>query len=210
MSPPAVIVPVKSSGKKSRLSKLLGRAEAEEFAELLFADVLAAIGSAGLLRSCYVVSSDPKILGLAGRGGANPVREPEDAGVNSAVGLGLRSAGRSPNAMVIPGDLPMLKASEVESLLNTARWGIDVAIAPSSAFDGTNALLFPRSAPLRLSIDDNSFWNHLSNAASERLSVRVCALPGLMFDVDSPEDFRELARSHSKRRSVTFAREHLR
>ena len=209
MRPPAVIVPVKSAGRKSRLSGVLDRHEREEFAALLLAAVLGAIRSARLLPSCYVVSSDEMVLDLASRAGANTVPEPEDAGVNSAVARGLHKA-KNRDALVIPGDLPLLRPSELKGLLAGRGEGVDVALAPSRAFDGTNALLFSPSSRLRLSYDDDSFWNHLSGAASETLTVRVCTEPGLMFDVDSEEDFRDLALSQSSRPPARYARERLR
>ena len=45
----AVLVPVKSSGAKSRLSGVLSEGERREFASLLLKDLHAALGRAGLL-----------------------------------------------------------------------------------------------------------------------------------------------------------------
>ena len=210
MSGLAVIVPVKSAGRKSRLSAVLGRGEREEFTRILLSQVLHALRSSGLLRRCYVVSPDRDILEFAAKAGARPVREPSDAGVNAAVAAGLRAAGEGSDALVIPADLHLLLASELKRLLAARRSGSGVAIAPSVAFDGTNALLLPGGSRLRLSYDDDSFWNHLSGAARERLAVRVCTEPGLMFDVDSSGDLRKLAESGSTGPSATFARRALR
>lgn len=199
----AIIVPVKSSGRKSRLSGLLGRPEREEFARLLLVDVLRALKVARLLSSTWVVSPDESILGLASRAGSRTLKEPGDAGVNAAVFRGLGPIAGGSRALVLPADLPLLKGSEVRRFIEMTK-GLDVGIAPSKGFDGTNALLF--SSRLRLSYDHDSFWNHLSGAAREGLSVGVCTEPGLMFDVDTPEDMRMLARSGSDRPSAKFAR----
>ena len=210
MNPPAVIVPVKSAARKSRLSGLLDGPEREEFARLLLADVLRVLGRAGLIRLCHVVSPDERMLDLAARKGARTVREPGDDGVNSAVSRGLGAVQGASQVLVIPADLPLLRPSELLRLARAMSTGADVGIAPSRGFDGTNALAFAGPPRFPLRYDDDSFWNHLSGAAREGLAVHVCTEEGLMFDVDSPDDFRALAGSRSKRPSAAFARRVLR
>ena len=204
MSPPAVIIPVKSGEKKSRLSGVLGRGQRERFARLLLADALGALRGAGFLQSSYVVSSDESMLYLAARLGSRTVKEPGDMGVNSAVARGVDAVRGNPPVLVIPADLPLLRASELKRIARMR--GPGVAIAPSLAFDGTNALLFEKAINPTLNYDRDSFWNHLEGFGGQGLSVAVCTEPGVMFDVDSAEDLRLLARSGSKRPSARFAR----
>ena len=201
-----MIIPVKSSGKKSRLAAVLDDGEREEFAMLLLMDVLGELKKARLLRSSRVVSPDGEILAAAERAGANTVQEKEAAGFDTAVTRGLRGVRGRPDVLILPADLPLLEAWELQHLLRIRAEGFDVALAPARAFDGTNAMLFSSAARVPLSYDDNSFWNHLSGAALRGLSVWVCTEPGLIFDVDSPSDFDALARSGSRRPSAEFAR----
>ena len=197
---------MKSAGKKSRLAEVLNGGEREEFAELLLADVLGEVRRARLLRFCRVVSPDRGILEMAERTGVRTVQEKNAAGFDTAVTRGLRGVQGSPDVLIIPADLPLLEARELVHLLKIRSEGSGTVIAPSRAFDGTNAMLFSLSAPVPLSYDDDSFWNHLSGAARHGLSVRVCTEPGLLFDVDTPSDFGALARSGSNRPSAKFAR----
>ena len=112
-----------------------------QLAELMLADVLGAFRSAGLLPRCYVVSSDLKVLTLARRLGARTITEPRDEGVNTAVGMGVRTLGRERDFMVVPSDLPLLAPDEVKTGLILKR-GFDCVISPSRSFDGTNMLIF--------------------------------------------------------------------
>jgi 2-phospho-L-lactate guanylyltransferase len=201
----AVLIPVKSSAAKSRLSQVLSGLERREFAELLLRGVLEALGQAGLLSSSYVVSSDSRTLTLARRMGADVILEPGNAGVNSAVSRGIRRTRPSENVLVIPSDLPLLQASELRHLIALKSAGLDVVMAPSWSFDGTNALLFSRERGITLSYDDDSFWNHLESCAQRGLSVGVSSRRGLTFDVDSPEDLRSLARLGPNKPLVPFA-----
>jgi len=205
LKPLAVLVPVKSSGAKSRLSPVLSRVERQELESLLLSGVLGAIREAGLLSATYVVSSDPEILQLATRTGASIVREARDEGVNAAVEAGVSALDSPPRVLVLPSDLPLLLASQVKHMVALGEM-LQVVIAPSTSFNGTNALVFPPKVGLPLSYDNDSFWNHLRASARKGLSVGVVSKPGLTFDLDSPEDLRKLARARSENSAVAFAR----
>jgi 2-phospho-L-lactate/phosphoenolpyruvate guanylyltransferase len=197
---------VKSSGAKSRLAGVLTPAQREEFSRLLLVEVIQVTKRAGLLRHCRVVTSDEGTLDLAARLGATTIREPGDTGVNDAVLRGMEGAGDPESILVMPSDLPLLEASDVKHVLTLGRAGVEFVLAPSLAFDGTNALLMPRGRPLALSYDTDSFWNHLSAAARGGLPVAVCTRVGLTLDIDTPEDLAALARSKSTRPSARFVR----
>lgn len=202
----AVLIPVKSSGPKSRLSEVLSLKEREELGKLLLGGVLKALKQAGLLGVSHVISSDRSVLEFAIGHGAWAIAEPRDAGVNSAVIRGIKRAGFPDSILVLPSDLPFIRGTEVRRLLALKSAGFDMVLVPSSAFDGTNALLFRPSSGLTLSYDDNSFWNHLKAGAQNGLSIGVSSERGLMFDIDSPKDFRVLAHSRAEVSPVVFAR----
>jgi len=202
----AVIVPVKSAGKKSRLSPLLSPPERREFAISLFTELMGTLAKAGLIRSCRVVSSDREVLAAASTLGAVPIPERSDSGVNSAVRLGMRDAPEASEYLVLPSDLPLLRASDLRGLLRLRDGRPGVVISPSAGFDGTNALIFPRVPRFPLSYDRDSFWKHLGGASRLGLRVGVCARERIMFDVDSPDDLRRLAAAGARGGSAEIAR----
>ena len=205
MNPLVVLVPVKSSGAKSRLSPVLTPAKRRELGFLLLSGVLDALGGAGLLAETHVVSSDPETLRFATRSGAGIVREAGDQGVNAAVEAGVEALGRPSRVLVLPSDLPLLRASQLRHILLLSEF-LEVVIAPSASFDGTNALLFPTKVGLTLSYDNDSFWNHVRGIGEKDLSLGVVSNPGLTFDLDSPEDLRGLARTGADTPVAEFAR----
>ncbi|MDG7026120.1 MAG: 2-phospho-L-lactate guanylyltransferase [Nitrososphaerota archaeon] len=196
---------MKSSGGKSRLAGFLSQAQRDEFSKMLLEDVLDAVAGAGLAASCFVVSSDRGILELAAKRGARGVQEEGDSGVNDAVEAGARASGAE-RVLVLPSDLPLMTSADVRAVIALGDEGMDAVVAPSVAFDGTNALLYPAGAGLHLSYDNNSFWNHLASAAGMGLSVGVSTRPGIMLDIDSPADFKGLASSGSASRAARFSR----
>ena len=205
MSSFAVLIPVKSSGAKSRLAPILSLPARRELEFLLLAGVLRALSEAELLAETYVITSDPQILRLAAGSGASVVEESKDQGVNAAVEAGVRALGRPAKVLVLPSDLPLLRASEVKHLMRLSEL-LRVVIAPSASFNGTNALLFPPNAGFALSYDRDSFWNHIRGSSRQGLSVAVSSEPGLTFDLDSPEDLRFLAKLRTRSSAAEFAR----
>ena len=200
-----VLIPVKSRDAKSRLSGQLTYSERRELTLLMLRDLLAVFKSSKLIKNCFVVSPDDEVLSVAKNSGAGVVPEETDRGVNAAVAQGMRETD-SETVMVIPSDLPFLVPSNVRRLLWLKSSGLRVVMSPSKGFDGTNALIFSRKAPIPLSYDNNSFWAHLESAGSAGFSVGIYSGPGVMFDVDSPEDFFALGRAKVKRMSISFAK----
>ena len=202
----AILIPVKSSDIKSRLTSVLSEPQRRELARLFLLDVLGAVRGAGLLKACHVVSADDMTLNLADRMGAGAIRESGDSGVNAGVALGISRAKGADDILVVPSDLPLLRPTDIVRLLALRAAGLDVVVTPSLAFDGTNALAFSRSSHLPLSYDDDSFWNHLAAAGRKGLSVGVYSARTVMFDVDTPRDLRLLAQATARSRSAAFAR----
>jgi 2-phospho-L-lactate guanylyltransferase len=200
---------VKSSGAKSRLSPVLSREERQELESLLLAGVLGALKGAGLLGVTHVITSDPEVLRLATKSGAGTVQEVRDEGVNAAVETGVAALGRPLKVLILPSDLPFLHASHLRHILSLSEV-LQVVIAPSASFNGTNALVFPPSVGLPLSYDNDSFWNHLRATGRKGLSVGVASEPGLTFDLDSPEDLRRFARARVNTPAGAFARRRIR
>ena len=65
-------------------------------------------------------------------------------------------------------------------------------VVPSSDGTGTNALVRTPPNCIESRFGPGSFRAHLDQALSKGLSAEVLRLPGLMFDIDTPEDVAEL------------------
>jgi len=205
---PAVLVPFKGGGYKSRLSPILGPQERREVAYLLLNGVLRAVRNAGMEGRCHVVSSDPGARILARKAGSSFVQESRAAGVNAAVRFAMKRLGDAERVMVIPSDLPMLSPAELLRAEELGR-AKSLVIAPSSSFGGTNLLLFSRHRAPALSYDNNSFWNHLAGAARLGLPTAVFTSRGVLFDLDTPADVANLLSLGINTRVARFLRKSL-
>ena len=68
-----------------------------------------------------------------------------------------------------------------------------IVICPSLRYDGTNVLLRMPPSVIPTSYDDNSYEAHVRSAKDAQAAVHVAKIERLMFDVDTPEDARQLA-----------------
>jgi 2-phospho-L-lactate guanylyltransferase len=169
-----VLVPLKTRDPKSRLAEAISANERAELMRVLLERVVAAVREAGVERVTVVC--------------AEPVDGHEvwlDRGLawNDALAAAADEVVRAPLAAVVSADLPFLRADEVEELLAAAP---ERGIAIARALDGgTNAVAMRPPGIVRTRFGE-------TGSAALHASLGVPAvlvdLPGLAFDVDTPED----------------------
>ena len=100
---------------------------------------------------------------------------------------------------MLPGDLPDLSVEALDELLMAADAGLAaaaggplVAIAPSDARNGTNALLLCPPDIIAPAFGPDSFEAHLRAAESAGAAVQVVSDAALGFDLDTPDDLERL------------------
>ncbi|MGI0019848.1 MAG: 2-phospho-L-lactate guanylyltransferase, partial [Nitrososphaera sp.] len=183
------IIPVKRfENSKTRLSSILSADERILLAGLMLDDTLATLKTIG--SKILVVSGDRHAKEIAESHGARFIHEEKDSGVNSAVALADRhcvDAG-SDASVVVPQDLPLLNAGDINQMIATARAERCIAICPSLRYDGTNVLLRRPPDIIKTHYDNNSYEMHIKSAADAGVSAHVMKLERLMFDIDTQED----------------------
>lgn len=202
------VLPVKDPRQaKQRLSGLLSPARREALARLMFEEMFARILAARGFARVLVATSDAQIAARAGAHGALVIEESEqhshsrsaDAAAAMAAGLGASAV------VLLPIDVPTATAAEIDSLAAAAGEGI--AIVPSGDGTGTNALVRTPPTAIESRFGPNSFQAHLQQARAKGLPVRVLHPPGIVFDVDTPEDVKELLGRAPECRAARFLRE---
>src|SRR5204862_6063820 len=63
-----------------------------------------------------------------------------------------------------------------------------ITLIPSRDWTGTNGVLFISPARIMMEYGEGSFQRHLSKAAAAGHRADVMNLPGIAFDIDTPED----------------------
>ena len=121
------------------------------------------------------------------------VDDPDEAGHSAAALLGVDAAlaAGARRVLLVPGDCPLMDATEVEALLDFA--GSGLTIVPDRHGTGTNALVLDPPDVMAPSFGPGSFARHAALAQAAGVAVRIRHVPSLAFDVDTPDDVAALA-----------------
>lgn len=183
------IIPVKHlNTAKSSLSEIFGPEQRERFVLEMLADVLNSVRQAPSISSVAIVSPDRKVLDFARQHGATDILEP-GLELNEALELAIENvvARGATSMLIIPGDLPLLKSTDVENLTAMATARRDVVIAPSKA-NGTNALLLRPPDVIELRFGGESFPLHVQEALRAGVKPRIYRSQTVATDIDEPTD----------------------
>jgi 2-phospho-L-lactate guanylyltransferase len=189
------LVPVKGLRQaKARLSSLLSPAERSALAAAMLDDVVLALRQASTLDRVAVVTADPHAIALAAQWGCEVIDEGAERGESGAVELAVKAclARGARSLVVIPGDIPLLTAADVDGIVRHGE-RCDVVLVPSWDSRGTNAVLMRPPDALQLRFGSWSFFPHVKQAKRRGLSYKVVRLPRVALDVDTPDDLARLA-----------------
>jgi 2-phospho-L-lactate guanylyltransferase len=203
------VVPVKAlAAAKSRLRPRLGDRDALRLTLAMLGDVLEALLAVRALGPVAVVTPDAEVAEVARAAGADARVRP-DPGLNAAVDDAAAALAPSGPLLVVLGDVPGVRAAELEVLLAALddAGGPGVALAPASD-GGTSALLRAPSDCIPASFGPGSAKAHRDLAARTGVAFRELALPSLALDIDEPDDLDTFVRSASGgRRTRALLRE---
>jgi len=203
-----ILVPVKNlSWAKQRLAPLLHQAARTQLAQAMLWDVLEILGRWSRRPEVAVVSCDPLALELASRYDFQIIADPKNPGETGAIEIAthiceLRGV---ESTLVIPADIPLIQAWELEMVLDQAPAQGSVLV-PARDGRGTNAILRRPAALFPLRFGDDSFKPHLAAAQATGKPCVVLHLPGIAVDVDNPADLRHLASLAGESRAQRLAR----
>jgi 2-phospho-L-lactate guanylyltransferase len=204
MGQTAIIVPVKAGDRKKRLASILDEAQRKQLVIAMLEDVLQTLIKAKVIRDSYVVSSDRQILKLAENYEARSIQEEGDRGVNSAVKTAMASTSGYSSWMIIPADIPFIKARDIRNAIVLHRLGASVVISPSREFDGTNLLLLRKDAKMELHYDDDSFNRHTGEALANSLPMAMYYSDNVAFDIDRATDVHRAFRLNQRCSALTY------
>ena len=209
------IVPVKPLNRaKSRLAATLAPETREHLAGAMLVHTLTAIHESQAVSGILVISRDNRALVMARKHHARTVQESGMPELNAA----LERAGQviaswnARAALVLPADLPLLMAADVEGLVQQGRYQQSVVIGPDRAGTGTNALLLRPPGLIPYLFGEASFARHVAAAESVGAAVHVYRSERLMLDLDTPDDvalYLELCKKYGQESLLDFAVEDL-
>ena len=196
------LLPVKSPhNAKQRLDGFLSAEQREKLARILYRQTLRALCQAEGIDRVVVVTNDSDVAEHARSSGTLVFEENEqvshsvsaDAACLRAIKLGATTV------LLVPIDVPLVTPADFSRLAAAARPGLPAGliVVPSADGTGTNAMARTPPDVIESRFGPGSCRAHLDQARLKSVPADVLRLPGLMFDIDTPEDVAELlATSH--------------
>jgi 2-phospho-L-lactate guanylyltransferase len=184
LGPEVVLIPVKAfHHAKRRLGSTLADPDRVRLVRAMAAHVVAAAAPLPVA----VVCDDEEVAQWAAGVGATVMWEP-DQGLNGAVRAGVDRLARAGTRWVVVAHGDMPRARRLGALPPFS----GVTLVPDRRDDGTNVLRLPTGHDFRFAYGPGSFHAHRAEATRLGLAVRVLRVPDLAYDVDWPDDLKEL------------------
>jgi 2-phospho-L-lactate guanylyltransferase len=183
-----VLLPVKSfSDAKQRLCPALDGNARAGLARAMLLDVFNVLGRARTPERVVVFTAAADVIEMSRKCGFEVVVERSVDGHSAAVNRMVEElSGTSSRILSIASDLPRLVPSEIDFALDAVSESI--TLIPSRDWTGTNGVVFIPPARIAMEYGEGSFRRHVSKAAAAGHRADVMSLPGIAFDVDTPED----------------------
>ena len=207
-----ILVPVKDlSTAKQRLAAVLDQPARTELAQVMLHDVVATLAAWPRRPACALVTGDPFALELARQYDFEIIPDPANPGETGAIEMAtdICVARGIDSTLVIPADVPLIQAGELEQILEQAPDEGSV-LAPAADGRGTNAAFRRPANLLPLRFGNDSFKPHLAAARATGKPCIVLHLPSIAVDVDNPEDLQQLLKHPGKTRTQSLIRKWVR
>jgi 2-phospho-L-lactate guanylyltransferase len=207
----AVIAVRGGMGAKSRCAPFLDEESRAELVQAMLLDMVAELAASPRIDAVEVVTPTVELARAAEAAGAAIWLEPKAQGINAAFEAArIRLSVDAEAVMVaLPGDLPLLDASELEPALDLVR-PEKIVLAPALADGGTGAVVLEARTPFAFHFGPDSFRRHWTAALAQGLEPIRLEAPSLGFDIDRPQDLAALDRRRPGERTARFLARRLR
>lgn len=191
---------------KQRLAGILSTDERQALFRSMVEDVLEALAASAAISGILVVTRDTEAERLAALYGARVLIEERNAGHTAASSFGARTlaAEGALGMLQVPGDLPLLSTSDIDTLIQAHSDAPAVTIAPSRDKLGSNGVACSPPDLLPLRFGDDSFFPHLERARALGVEPRIVERQGFALDVDTPDDLTTFLASPSPTRAYRY------
>jgi 2-phospho-L-lactate/phosphoenolpyruvate guanylyltransferase len=204
-----ILIPVKNlATAKQRLAVIADQTARTELAQAMLCDVLEIVSRVSAASDVAIVTSDPFALGVANQFGFNVITDPANRSETDAIERATQfcAVRGVESTLVIPGDIPLVQAWELEKIFVSARDRGSVLV-PSGDGRGTNAIYRRPAGLFPLHFGNDSFKPHVAAAQRSAQPFTILTLPGIALDIDTPSDLQQLVSTRGETRAQCLARQ---
>jgi 2-phospho-L-lactate guanylyltransferase len=183
------LVPIKTFGKaKTRLRSALSNDQCAALARHMAVDVVTALRNASMLQGITLLGEEPVVARFARELHCDYLADAPGADLSANLDSAadyLKLAGVDV-LLVLPSDLPMLRAADIDEVLNQHAGGL--SICPASRDGGTNALVISPPGAIEFCFGRDSGRRHLEAAGAAELRSAQMTRAAFSRDIDTPDD----------------------
>jgi 2-phospho-L-lactate guanylyltransferase len=207
-----IIIPIKSLlNSKKRLEPFLTPNQRRTLVLDLLKDVISAATKSKLTDGILLVTPDTAIIETIRKWDFPKIQyllEPEELGTNQAVQFAILWCLKKPisSILIIPADLPLLTATDIDQLIQLGESKFPLIIAPSQRKDGTNAFYQRPPDLIQVWYGNNSYQKNLGTISSNKIPFKIMETPAFALDIDLKEDLIALRDSHVASNTFEFCK----
>ena len=192
----ALLLPIKDLRQaKQRLAPLLTPEERFQLAQAMLADTIRAVRGVRRAGKIFVVTNYIPAMQAAEANGWEFLREEQQISESMSVDAASRQCAECgvTSLLRLPLDVPLVRANDIDELLETDCAAPALVIVPSRDGTGTNAILRTPPALFPSHFGTGSFAKHCGEAQRAGAQIVVRRNVRLEMDVDDEADLRALA-----------------
>ncbi len=185
------IVPVKPLAHgKSRLSGVLNSDERLSLSIHLLKRTLETISHVPEIEKTLIVTNDPEVVRITESFRFDVCVEENECGMNRALDRGIDILKRNnvESAIILPSDLPLVTAREIQVMIKMGSDSKGMVIAPDRKKLGTNAIFYHSLEKVDFEFGPMSYEKHLKSAKANGIKVCIFESDTFGLDIDLPED----------------------
>jgi 2-phospho-L-lactate guanylyltransferase len=193
----ALLLPIKDLRQaKQRLAPLLTPEERFQLAQAMLADTIRAVRGVRRAGKIFVVTNYIPAMQAAEANGWEFLREEQQISESMSVDAASRQCAECgvTSLLRLPLDVPLVRANDIDELLETDCAAPALVIVPSRDGTGTNAILRTPPALFPSHFGTGSFAKHCGEAQRAGAQIVVRCNARLEMDVDDEADLRALVR----------------
>ena len=204
-----ILIPVKNSqSAKQRLVSILDQPARTQLAQAMLHDVSSALAQWHNRPAVALVTNDPFAIKLAQEYNFEVIPDPINPGETGAIEMATLICEQRglEFSLVIPADIPLIEAWELEEILKQAP-PVGTVLVPAADGRGTTAAFRRPAGLFPLRFGNDSFKPHLAAAQATGKPCIVMQSPGIAVDVDNPEDLQRLLAQPGDTRAQRLVRQ---
>src|ERR1019366_6238745 len=186
----ALLIPVKNlTNAKQRLGEALDQPQRSQLAEAMLRDVMTAAAGVTDRLDVYLVTGDADARAMAAEFNFGVIEDTRNESETAAIEMATAWCERQgyDTTVVVPGDIPLITAAELHSVLDAAP-AEGAVFVPAYDRRGSNCILRRPAAIIPLRFGNDSFLPHCEAMRKTGRELVILEMAGIGLDVDNPHE----------------------